>query len=190
MPRLAIVITHEQESAASGRVDSRSVDAIWNFAIRENRVGEAPTETTVRRSESLAAVTGDHHAVVVRADENHIGARRMNGDGVDLELARSGDHPRVGIAAFIRAPETFGRAGENESGHRRMLQDGARATRLRRNALDLAPAITSSLTLVDTAASRSNDVIGIPGIYVDLKKKSGARREVCFFFLFFSFSYY
>src|SRR5690348_11269902 len=91
----------------------------------------------------------------------------MNGDGVDLELTRSSDHPRVGSAVFIGTPETFRGAGENDSGHRWMLQDRARASRLRRNTLHLAPAITSVLTLVDTTASRGNDVVRVARIDVD-----------------------
>src|SRR5215510_4879491 len=93
----------------------------------------------------------------------------MNGYGVDLELARSSNHPRIGIAAFIRAPETFSGAGENHAGHRRMLQDGARAARLRRNTLDLAPALTRGLAFVDAAARRSNYVIGI--VRIDINRE-------------------
>ena len=50
-----------------------------------------------------------------------------------------------------------------------MLQDGARAARLRRDALDLTPALTAGFTLVDAAAGRSNNVIGIARIDVDRK---------------------
>jgi hypothetical protein len=50
-----------------------------------------------------------------------------------------------------------------------MLQDRARAARLRRNPLDLAPAITRVFTFVDTAARRGNNVVWIARIDVDRK---------------------
>src|SRR5919205_1107409 len=91
----------------------------------------------------------------------------MNRDGVDLELTRSSYHPRVGIAALVGSPEPLRRTCENQSGHGRMLQDGACAARLRRNALNLTPALTACLALVDTAAGRSNNVIWIAWIDID-----------------------
>ena len=48
-----------------------------------------------------------------------------------------------------------------------MLQDRARPARLRRNALNLAPAFTGVLAFVDTAARGSNDVIWIARIDID-----------------------
>src|SRR4030095_8135190 len=78
-----------------------------------------------------------------------------------------GHHPGVGIAAFIGAPETFSGAGEHHSRQRRMLQDGARATRLRRDSLHLAPVHAGILALIDTTASGSDDVVGIAWINID-----------------------
>ena len=128
------VVTNEEKSAASGRVDGRSVDAVWCFAIGENRIRKPAAEATVCRHKRLAAVVRDHHAVVVSADENHVGTRWMNSDRVDLELTRSSHHPRVRIAALIGAPETFSGAGEDDSRNGRVLQDSARTARLRGDA--------------------------------------------------------
>src|ERR1041384_1404539 len=94
----------------------------------------------------------------------------MNCNRVDLELARSRYHPRIGVAAFFRSPETFGGAGEHDSGNRWVLEDGACAARLRRNSLHFSPTIAGVLAFVDTAAGGSDDVIWITWIDVDGKE--------------------
>src|SRR5947209_7763659 len=48
-----------------------------------------------------------------------------------------------------------------------MLKDRARAARLRRDALNLAPVRASVLRLVDSAASRGDDVVRISWVKVD-----------------------
>src|SRR2546427_13218608 len=50
-----------------------------------------------------------------------------------------------------------------------MLEDGARSSRLRRNALHLSPVVAGSASLVDAATSGSDDVVVIARVNVDGK---------------------
>src|SRR5262249_47347748 len=140
------------ETAAGRRIDGGGIDTIGNFAIGQNTVHETAAETIVARNEVLSTIYGNHHAVVVRADIDRIRIARMNGDRIDLQLARRGDHPGIVVAPFCRAPEPFRRAGKNQTWYRWVLEDCAGAARLRRNALNLMPALTSIAGIVDAAA--------------------------------------
>src|SRR5205085_10777362 len=128
------------KTSTSCRIGRRCVDAIGYFTVRDDGIREAAAETAVRGRERLASIARNHHAVVVSAYVDHVRTRWMDRDGIDLELTRSRNHPRVGIAAVLGEPKTFSSPCEDDSRNRRMLQNRAGAARLRRNALHLAPA--------------------------------------------------
>src|SRR6185369_14574965 len=168
-PALTVVIADKQKSTTRRCVYRRSINSIWCVAVGENRISETAAVSGIHRSERFSTIIRDHDAVVIRSDVDHVWTRRMNRDRIDFELSRGSHHPRVGVATFVGAPEAFRRAGEDGACNGRVLKDGSRSSRLRRNALHLAPALTRGLTLVDTAARRSDDVVRIARIDVDRK---------------------
>src|ERR1044071_8148302 len=54
LPALAVVVTDKEEAATSRRVDGRSINAVWCFAVCENGIRKATAEATIGRSERLA----------------------------------------------------------------------------------------------------------------------------------------
>src|SRR5205085_9380351 len=130
------------------------------------RVGAAARIAAVRRREVATAVARDHHAVVVRADVDGVGVFGVDGDGVDLEALSICSH--LPVAAAVRAhPEALGRAGVDGVGLRGVLEDGARAARLRRDAVDLAPRRARAARLVDAAARGHDDVVRVSVVNLD-----------------------
>jgi hypothetical protein len=88
---------------------------------------------------------------------------------VNLQLPGSSDHPGILIATSLGAPEAFRGSGKDQTRNRRMLQDGARPSRLGRYALHFLPTVAAIFGFIDAAAGGHDYVIGIAGVYVDRK---------------------
>src|SRR5450432_3266822 len=113
MPRLSAILTNKEKAATGSGIDCCRVDTVGYLSISHDSVCESATVAAVARREVSTTVIGNHDAVVVRANIYRFRMCRMDRNGVDFELARSGHHPGIGIACLVGAPEAFSGSGED-----------------------------------------------------------------------------
>src|SRR6185295_4237120 len=64
-------------------------------------------------------------------------------------------------------PEPFRGAGEHQPGYGRVLDNGARPSRLRRNTLDFSPAVTRIAGFINSTTGRGDDVVRIARVDIN-----------------------
>jgi hypothetical protein len=74
----------EKESRLRSPCSASSHTNDSGFRCHGYRIGKAAGEIIVSRFEIFSAVVGNHHAVIIRADENSFGSVGMNGNRIDF----------------------------------------------------------------------------------------------------------